>query len=290
MVKKRLISVLVMHDNWIVQSFGFQRYLPIGRPGISVEFMKNWDIDEIVLLDITATRDGKKPNLEMVSEISRNCFVPLTVGGGITDIQDIRMLIRAGADKISINKQALYNPEFIAKSSAVFGSQCVVVSMDVGRNTNGEYEVYSDMGKGPTGKHPTNWAREVEKLGAGEILLNSIERDGSRSGYDLELAKLVAKAVRIPVILCGGVGKMSHFVEGVLQGGASAVAAANIFQHIEHSTIVAKACLKKNHVDVRLNTPANYEAFDFDEKGRLLKRSDEDLENIWFEKHLLETL
>ncbi len=290
MLKKRLISVLILRDHWIVQSLGFKRFLPVGRANVAVEFMKNWDIDEIVLLDITATRDGRKPDIDLVSDISRKCFVPLTVGGGIHDLDDIKNLIRAGADKISINSEALNNPTFIKESSNVFGSQCIVVSMDVKLNAQTQYEVYGFAGKVATGKDPIAWAREVEKLGAGEILLNSIDRDGSKKGFDLELIKTVSAAVKIPVIACGGVGKMEHFVEGATQGQASAVAAANIFQHIEHSTIVAKAYLKNAGVDIRLSTLANYDAFAFDDNGRILKRSDADLDNIWFEKHKLETI
>lgn len=290
MLKKRLISCLILRDHWIVQSLNFKRFLPVGRASVAVEFMKNWDIDEIILLDITASRDSRKPDLGLVADISRKCFVPLTMGGGIHTINDIKTLIRAGADKISINSEALRNPTFIKESSNVFGSQCIVISMDIKLNDKAQYEVFGNSGKEPTGLDPITWARKAEELGAGEIFLNSIDRDGSRNGYDLNLIRQVAQAVEIPVIACGGVGKMEHFVEGFTIGGAAAVAAANIFQHTEHSTIIAKAYLKNAGLDIRLSTLANYKKFEFDTNGRILKKSDSELEEIWFEKHKLEMI
>lgn len=284
MLKKRLICCLVVQNDLLVQSFEFSRYLPIGRARIAVEFMTNWDIDEIVLQDITATKEGRKPNLDLIENVSKNCFVPLTVGGGINQIQDIEQVIRGGADKVSINSAAFTQPELIREGARLFGSQCIVASIDVKTNPSGRYEVFS---KGTlTGLNPVEWAKELESLGAGEILLNSVDRDGSRKGYDLDLVSSVVQAVQIPVITCGGVGVMRHFVEGITEGGASAVAAANIFQHIEHSTIIAKSYIQSKQLDIRLSTLAKYTDFLFDDSGRILKKSDSELDDLWLEQHL----
>ncbi len=290
MLKKRLIPVLILKDNVIVQSIGFKRYLPIGKAGIAIEFVARWDVDEIVLLDITAAREGRKPNLALISSVSERCFVPLTVGGGIRTVQDIQDVIHAGADRVSINAAALEDPSFITEGARVFGKQCMLVSIDVRKNAAGACEVYGDSGRRPTGRDPVRWAKDVESLGAGEILLNSIDRDGSKEGYDIELIKSVTGAVSIPVVALGGVGKMEHLIEGVTRGGASAVAAGNIFHYIEHSTIVGKVHLKAAGIDIRLNTDAKYEDFTFDETGRILKRNEQKLQDIWFEKHEVEKI
>jgi len=267
MLKNRLIPCLVLRDGLIVQSINFKRYLPVGKAKIAVEFVSKWDVDEIILLDITATRNKIKPNLDLISSISEQCFVPLTIGGGISEINDIRNII-----------------------NAVFGNQCIVVSMDVKLNPAGSYEVYGRNGTVPTGLTPVFWAQKVQNLGAGEIFLNSIDRDGSKTGYDLELVSQVSQAVKIPVIACGGVGQMEHLVQGITKGRASAVAAANIFQYTEHSTILAKAALKAAGINIRLNTEATYDDFKFDDKGRILKKHEADLKDIWFEKHKLENI
>ena len=290
MLKKRLIPCLILRDGFIVQSFEFKRFLPIGKAKIAVEFVVNWDVDEIVLLDITATRNGAPPDTDLIRLVSDHCFVPLTVGGGIHALSDIREVMRAGADKVSINSEALKNPSFIKESSDIFGSQCIVVSVDVRINPKGRYEVVADSGKKYTGLHPVEWAQRLQELGAGEIFLNSVNRDGSRRGYDLDLVRMVSEAIRIPVIACGGVGEMSHLADGIRIGKASAVSAANIFQHMEHSTIIAKAYMKNAGIDVRLNTAAKYGDFEFDERGRLLKKRDSSLEEIWFERSVKENI
>lgn len=290
MLKKRLIPCLILKNDRIVQSFNFKRYLPIGNAKTAIEFVTNWDVDEIFLVDITATREKKKPNLDLISSISENCFIPLTIGGGIHEINDIKNVMRAGADKISINSEAVNNPEFITESSEIFGSQCIVVSIDVLINTQGKYEVFINSGRIPTGLDPVGWAKKAQKLGAGEIFLNSIDRDGSRLGYDLKLLKIVTQAVDIPIIACGGVGIMEHLAQGIIEGGVSAVSAGNIFHHMEHSTIIAKAYLKNKGIDVRLNTDANYEGFIFDEITRINKKDESELGKIWFRKHTVEKI
>lgn len=284
MLKKRLVACLLLREGLIVQSFGFNRYLPIGRPRFPIEFVVKWDVDEIVLLDMSATPEGRRVDEQVIEMLSQYCYIPLTVGGGMKSVDDVRRVIRAGADKVSLNTHVLKNPRLITEIADVFGSQCVVVSIDCRRELDGSYQVYSDSGRNASGLSVVDWARQCETLGAGEIYLNSIDRDGSRLGYDLELIQCVSHSVGIPVVACGGVGNCSHFAPGV-SAGASAVAAANIFQHFEHSTILAKAHMLKAGIDVRLDSQATYENRDFDENGRLTMLDDERLADLEFRRH-----
>lgn len=283
MLKKRLIACLLLRDGLIVQSFGFNRYLPIGRPRFPIEFVVKWDIDEIVLLDMSATPNGRSVDEQVVEKLSQYCYVPLTVGGGIKSTENIRGVIRAGADKVCLNTHALARPELISDAADIFGSQCVVVSMDCRKDSHGTYQVYSDSGKKVSGITVIDWARKCEELGAGEIFLNSIDCDGLRQGYDLELIQLVSHAVGIPVIACGGVGNFGDFAPGIV-AGASAVAAANIFQHTEHSTILAKAHMLKAGINVRMDSQAKYENREFDENGRLMMLNADRLADVEFQR------
>ena len=276
MLKKRLIAVLILHEGLIVQSFGFKRYLPLGRPKFAIEFLVKWDVDEIVLLDIHAAREGRSVDRDVLATLSEHCYVPLTVGGGIRSADDVRDIVRGGADKVAINSQAFARPQLITEIADRFGSQCAVVSIDAKREADGSYQVYTEGATRATGLTPVAWAQQCEQAGAGEIFLNAIHRDGTREGYDTALIAQVCEAVKIPVIACGGVGRMEHFAQG-FEAGASAVAAANIFQHMEHSTILAKAHLLADGVDVRLDSLATYEDRAFDENGRLLMLSSERL-------------
>lgn len=282
MLKKRVIAALIIKNGIVVQSIGFKRYLPVGSVDVSVEFLNKWGIDEIVLLDIDATTQERKPDFNLITRVSKKGFVPLTVGGGINSLDDIRKLVRCGADKVAINKIALKRPQIIKNGSEVFGNQCIVVSIDV-KKKKGGYEVYSDSGRSPTGLNPVKWAKEVEKLGAGEIFLNSIDKDGSKIGYDLKIVKQVSDAVSIPVIACGGAGEPGHFLEAFNKGNASAAAAGNFFHFTEHSPIVVKSFLKNNGLDIRLDTYADYQNINFDFMERAAKRPDSYLEKIRFE-------
>jgi len=284
MLKKRLVACLLIRDDLIVQSIGFNRYLPIGHPRFPIEFVAKWDVDEIVLLDMSATKKNQALDIEVLKLVSRSCFVPLTVGGGIKSVDDVRRIIRAGADKAAINAQAIARPQLISEIADVFGSQCVVVSIDCRLEKGLQYQVYTHSGSKPTGLTPETWAKKAEMLGAGEILLNSIDRDGLKQGYDIELIRRVSGSVSIPVVACGGVGNHAHFAPGIVEGGASAVAAANIFHYTEHSTIVAKAHLLKYGIDIRLDSTAKYEGREFDESGRLIMLSGKTLLDIEFER------
>ena len=270
MVKNRLVACLLLRDGLIVQSFNFNKYLPIGRPKFAIERVTEWDVDEIVLLDMSAQKEKRGPSLAILEILSLNCTVPLTVGGGITSTEIARKVIRSGADKISINSSAINNELLIADLAQNFGSQCVVVSMDCKKASDGKYYVFGSSGERNSGLEASVWASNVEKLGAGEIFLNSIDRDGARSGYDLDLISSVSAAVDIPVVACGGAGSYDHFSAAILSGKADAVAAANIFHHIEHSTILAKAHMLRDGVDVRLDSNARYDNRSFDKFGRLL--------------------
>jgi cyclase len=266
-LKTRLIPCIITKDELVVQSFGFNKYLPIGNVKTAIEFFVNWDVDEIIINDIDATKQNRKPNVELVQWAAQECFVPLTVGGGIKSLEDIRSLLKAGADKVSINSIAIDNLDFVTESSNVFGSQCITVSIDT-VEADGKYNVYDYRISNSNGIDVVEWAQAVEKAGAGEILLNSVERDGSRQGYDLELLKLVSGSVSIPVIALGGIGRFDQLSDGVTKGGCQALAAANIFQHMEHSTIAAKAQMRSGGLNVRLSSEVKYEDFSLDILGR----------------------
>ena len=263
MLKKRLIPCLFLMNGLIVRSEKFEFHQILGNPIHQVERYSDWSVDELIYIDISREdfydlrRDDMKIKsrdnlLGIISEISKKCFIPLTFGGKIRTIEDIRQRIRHGADKVTINTIAIENPEFITEAAKIFGSQCIVVSIDVKKNSKNEYEVYKKFGEIPTGMNPVEWAKKVEELGAGEIFLNSIDKDGTGMGYDLDLIKMVSEATNIPIIACGGVGKFEDFVEGINLGKASAVAAGNIFNFTEISTINSKKLMKKNGIDVRI--------------------------------------
>ena len=285
MLKKRLIACLLIKDNLLVQSIGFEKYLPIGQPKFTVEFVSRWDVDEIILLDISATKNKKIFDLEMLSMLSEKAFVPLTVGGGIRSIDNVKSILNYGADKVCLNSYIFEDKSKIKKIAEIFGTQCAVVSIDAKKSEKGDYFVYSQSGKLEHEIKVEDWAAECESLGAGEIIINSIDRDGKKQGYDIELIKLVTKNVNIPVIAIGGVGKVSHFAPGINQGFASAVAAANIFLHSEHSTIITKSHLLQEKIDIRIDTNASYSSRSFDEQGRLNLLDSSELSKIKLESY-----
>lgn len=260
MLKVRLIPVVLMRNGRVVQSKRFSRYQALGNASTVIWRLSNWSADELIYLDISRqggydlNRDDLNfPNRhefhEILADVAGKCFMPLTVGGGISGLGQIHDRLKAGADKVSINTAAVRNPGLIGEAAREFGSQCVVVSIDAKR-TDAGHEVFVDGGRAGTGRTPADWAKEAQERGAGEILLNSIDRDGGGQGYDLEALRAVCGAVRIPVIALGGVGEWGHFREGV-EAGASAVAAANIFQYTENSVHLAKKHLHEAGVNVR---------------------------------------
>lgn len=251
MLKKRLIPSLLVRDGRIVQSVQFRHTNVIGNVITAVDFFNGWAVDEILILDVSRDHTGRSEFLDIVDELSERCFVPLCVGGWITSIADIETLLEHGADKIAVNTHAFRNPAFVTEAAKVFGSQCIVVSIDVKRDERGEPIVWIDRGRESTGVTAPAWAREAQERGAGEILVTSIDHDGMRKGYDLPLMSSVSAAVGIPVIAFGGVGHWSHMVAGVAEGGVDAVSAGNIFHFTEHSTKKAKEYLREKGVDVR---------------------------------------
>ena len=258
-VRPRLIPVLLLKHGLIVRSQLFKVHQVIGNPMSTVERYSHWNVDELVILDISRGDQGhdlRRDDLQqqyrgdtavdVLREISKVCFMPLTFGGRIRSLDDIAERLSAGADKVTLNTAALASPKLVAQASRRFGAQCIVVSLDAKRHEDGSYEVFSDGGRLATGRSPADWAREFERLGAGELLLNSIDRDGSALGYDLELVKSVTSSVGIPVIALGGVGQYDDFSEVITEGCSSAAAAANIFHFFELSYAKAKqACLAR---------------------------------------------
>ena len=261
MKKKRLIPVLLLRNGFLVQSKGFKRYQNLGNPISAVARFSEWGSDELIYLDISRddSYDMRRDDLghpnrqtfaEIIADVARVAFMPITVGGRIRTLMDIERRILSGADKTSINTQALAVPAFIAQASREFGSQCIVVSIDV-KLIDGAYEVMADGGTRRTGYAPEAWARIAQDHGAGEILLNSIDRDGMRTGYDLALLDRVCEAVRIPVIACGGVGEWSHLAEALQQTRVDAVALANLLHFIDQSVYLAKKYLHAKGCAVR---------------------------------------
>jgi imidazole glycerol-phosphate synthase subunit HisF len=247
MLRHRLITVLTLNDGVLYRTKEFH---PDYRYTLS--FVDAWLIDEIVLLDVTRPGAGDRANFEaVVDDIARRCFVPLACGGYIRSIDDVRRLLRIGADKVILNTGAVERPELVSEASALFGAQCVVVSIDARRLGPTRYEVYTHCGTRPTGLEPAAWAARAQGLGAGEILITAIERDGSLEGYDNELNRLVADAVTVPVLICGGAGSWRHFADGLRLGGASAVCTTNIYHFTETSIKSAKRYLQAEGFPVR---------------------------------------
>lgn len=280
MLKKRIAATLAVKDGIVVQSIGFKRYLPVGRPAVAIEFLNDWGVDEILLLDISATRTGRPPDFDLVFEAAARCRVPLTVGGGITHIDHVRQLMHSGADKVCFNQAVLSNPDLLRQTAQVFGDQCVVASIDSIATSDGP-RVFDYLTGCANADAPSEIARRAQTLGAGEILINSVDRDGSRSGFDLELVRNVSNAVTLPVICCGGAGTAAHFTEVLRDTGASAAAAANFFHFTEHSVTTVKAQISRE-LPVRHESHASYVDASFDEAGRLLKRNDQELESMRF--------
>ncbi len=281
MLKTRLIAALPVKDGVVVQSLGFRRYLPVGRPEIAVDHLNRWGIDEIAILDIDATPRGGCVSADLLGRCAAHLQVPLAAGGGLRSLDQIRQAITAGADKVVLNTAAIESPRLIREGAETFGTQAVVVSIDARRGPDGGYRTYVRSAAEPTGRTPVEAAREAERRGAGEILLTSIDRDGSKAGYDLELVSSVAAAVSIPVIACGGAFEPAHFIAGI-EAGASAVAAANVFHYSEHSATVIKRGLIAKGARVRLDSYATYEKFRVGDSGRIEKLADSHLEHLRF--------
>lgn len=253
---KRIIPCLDVDAGRVVKGVQFVDIRDAGDP---VEIARRYDqqgADEITFLDITASSDDRETMVHVVEEVASQVFIPLTVGGGIRKVDDIRRMLNAGADKVGINTAAVHNPEFVGEASAKFGSQCIVVAIDARRVSGpgepGRWEIFTHGGRKPTGIDAVAWSAKMQELGAGEILLTSMDRDGTRDGFDLELTRAVCEAVSIPVIASGGVGNLDHLVEGVSEGKANAVLAASIFHFGEYTVEQAKQRMQDAGIEVRL--------------------------------------
>jgi cyclase len=252
MLKKRIIPCLDVKDGRVVKGINFVNLKDAGDPVEQAKIYDKGGADEICFLDITASNENRKILLNKVSETAKSCFVPLTVGGGVSSLDDIKNLLLAGADKVSINTAAVKNYNFIRESSIRFGSQCIVIAIDAKKIANNKWEVFTHGGRNSTGIDAIEYAKIIEKNGAGEILLTSMDKDGTKTGYDLELTRAIASLVSIPVIASGGVGSLDHLYEGFKIGMASAVLAASIFHYGDFSIKDAKNYLFEKGIPVRL--------------------------------------
>jgi imidazole glycerol-phosphate synthase subunit HisF len=254
MLKVRIIPCLDVRDGRVVKGVNFVDLVDAGDPVEQASIYDKAGADELTFLDITASHENRDTIFDVVGRTAERCFMPLTVGGGVRKLDDIRKLLLAGADKVSINTAAVFTPEFVGEAAEKFGSQCIVVAVDAKR-TNGGFEIYTHGGRKPTGIEAIGWCERMAELGAGEILLTSMDRDGTKIGFDLELTRAISDAVPIPVIASGGVGTLDHMVEGVTKGHASAVLAASIFHFGTYSIAETKAYMKAAGVAVRDDPP-----------------------------------
>ncbi|MBK9161851.1 MAG: imidazole glycerol phosphate synthase subunit HisF [Nitrosomonadales bacterium] len=252
MLAKRIIPCMDVTAGRVVKGVSFVELRDAGDP---VEIARRYDeqgADELTFLDITASSDDRSIIFHIIEEVASQVFIPLTVGGGVREVRDVRNLLNAGADKVSINTSAVLNPQLVADASGRYGSQCIVVAIDAKQVGPGKWEVFTHGGRKPTGLDAVEWARKMQMLGAGEILLTSMDQDGQKKGFDLALTRAVTDALEIPVIASGGVGNLQHLADGVTKGGADAVLAASIFHFGEYTVQQAKAFMAGQGIEVRL--------------------------------------
>lgn len=249
---KRVIPCLDVTAGRVVKGINFQELRDAGDP---VEIARRYDeqgADEITFLDITASSDGRDLILPIIEAVASQVFIPLTVGGGVRSVADVRRLLNAGADKVGMNTSAVTNPTLVREAAQKYGSQCIVVAIDAKQVAPGKWEVFTHGGRNPTGLDAIEWAQQMERFGAGEILLTSMDKDGTRSGFDLPLTRAVTDAVAIPVIASGGVGSLQDLADGIKLGGADAVLAASIFHYGQHTVQEAKQFMAAQHISMRL--------------------------------------
>lgn len=247
----RIIPCLDVDNGRVVKGTNFVDLVDAGDPVELAERYNQWGADELVFLDITASSDARDTIVDVARRTAEEVFIPFTIGGGVRSVEDARRLLRVGADKVSVNTSAVARPEVISDIAEEFGAQCVVVAIDARKTEGDAWEVFTHGGRTPTGLDAVSWAAEAERLGAGEILLTSMDRDGTREGFDLALTRNVTDACNVPVIASGGVGTLEHLAEGVLEGGADAVLAASIFHFGQHTIEEAKALMADRGITVR---------------------------------------
>lgn len=252
MLKARIIPCLDVKDGRVVKGVNFVGLKDAGDPVEQARIYDAQGADELCFLDITASSDNRETIYDVVRRTAEQCFMPLTVGGGVRVVEDVRKLLLAGADKVSINTAAVHRPEFVREAAEKFGSQCIVVAIDAKMTGPGKFEIFTHGGREPTGIDAVQWARRMVEYGAGEILLTSMDRDGTREGFNIPLTRAIADAVTVPVIASGGVGNLDHLSEGVLEGHATAVLAASIFHFGEYTIGEAKQAMRDAGIAVRL--------------------------------------
>ena len=283
MLKVRIIGVVLVKNGIVVQSIQFKNYLPIGKPEIAIRYLDQWGVDEIVILNLDGASNDKSFTTEQVRSYAKQCHVPLAIGGGLRDIQAVKKVIRAGADKIILNTAAMLQSSLITSCSELFGQQCVIISIDTKRNEKNESIVYYGGGKINSMENVTVYAKKMQDLGAGEIFLTSIDQDGTKQGYDLPLIQNVSTFLNIPVIACGGAGHPKHAYDAILSG-ASAIAVGNYFHFIEHSVILFKKYLMTLNAPVRSEGYVSYRNNPLDESGRVIKHTDDLLSYLRFQR------
>lgn len=252
MLKTRVIPTLLWKNIGLVKGISFDSWRIVGTILPAIKVYNTRQVDELIVVDIMATQNNDKLDLQALEDFSAECFVPLTVGGGIKNIDDVRKILCAGADKVSVNSALFETPELVTEIATKFGSQCIVASIDA-KKVNGRYECYSNSGTKPTGKEVSEWAKYLESLGAGEILITSIEKDGTMEGYDLDLIKKITDAVKIPVIASGGAGNYEDMYKALDEAKASAIAAASIFHFTQQTPLEAKKYLASKNIPIRKN-------------------------------------
>ena len=282
MLKQRVIATLFLRNDIVVQSIGFQSYLPVGRPEIAAEAYSNWGVDEILLVDMSATKKQSSISLDIVERVAAKCAVPLTVGGGLRHVETMNALLEAGADKVCVNAALLDHDKCISDGRKKFGRQCMVGAIDFVRQDKSRL-VYDYRNNRPTNKPLMDAVDEAVTLGCGEIFINDVERDGSQIGFDTTLIETLTSACPVPVIWCGGAGGPDHFVQAFTNCNLSGVAAGNIFHFCEHSINIIKSKIAKT-IDMRQDTQANYNNMPVTKAGRISKLPEEELDNLLYEK------
>lgn len=251
MLKSRLIPCLDVKDGRVVKGINFENLVDAGDPVSQAKFYYEAGADELCFLDITASNENRSAIFDTVKKVAQVCFIPLTVGGGIRTLEDFHQLLLSGADKVSVNSAAIKNPDLITQAANKFGAQCVIVAIDAKKNSAGNYEIFTHGGRNPTGINAIEWAKKAVALGAGELLVTSMDKDGTKTGYDLDLLKQITAQVSVPVIASGGVGNLQHLVDGI-KAGADAVLAASIFHFREYSVKQAKEFMLEQKIAVRI--------------------------------------
>lgn len=280
MLKKRIIGIVIVKNNIVVQSYGFKKYLPVGSVNITLEYLDNWGIDEIILLDISATKNKSTTVLSDLKNHVKKCFVPLTYGGGLTSIEQVSLAFKSGADKVSFNNAFLHHPNIIRQTSLEYGAQSCVISVDVVKIKD-NYKVYDYSEGTMTDLKIEDALQKIQDIGAGEILVNSVDRDGSYQGYDKELTNYF-NTTKIPLILAGGARVASHFSDLFTSTNINALAAGNMFHFVEHSVTKLKSIISSELI--REDDIVNYSEHKFEEDQRIIKLSDETLKDLMYQR------